>query len=198
MALKTFDELRKIEVPTKKLDGGFDYLNWLDCLDCLRENGAEDIQYDCETITGLRIDTQGNSNAVVKVYVEIDGKRRHITHPVAFGEFSIQNPTARQIETAIHRGMVKCVAINWGLGLDLWKKYETDAAPMPTDNNLPIRLAIEFGKRVSMFDPAIPDTLHGILGTTKASFDKLLKQGSKEDQQAMLEKILALDKTDAF
>lgn len=189
--LKSRDELRKTELKgVKKLDG-YDYLPWLACLDLLYENGAEDVQYDCTDIIQVRMPSVGgpdSSQVLVKVFVEIDGKRRSITHPVALGEFSTNNPTARQIEAGIQRAFVKCVAINWGLGIDLWVKTEgMDTAPSPPDSNLGIQLTMAFGSRVPEFGSA--DELHKVLGSNKAFLARLIQEGSKEDQQAFLEKI---------
>lgn len=189
--LKSRDELRKAELKgVKKLDG-YDYLPWLACLDLLYENGAEDVSYDCMDTIQVRIPNPNgpdNTQALVKVYVEIDGKRRSITHPVALGEFSTNDPTARQIEAGIQRAFVKCVAINWGLGIDLWVKADgLDAAPTPADNNLGIDITMAFGGRVPEFGSA--DELHKALGSNKAFLAKLIQEGSKQDQQAFLEKI---------
>lgn len=189
--LKSRDELRKSELRgVRKLDG-YDYLPWLTCLDLLYENGAEDVSYDCVDIIQVRVPSATgpvNTQALVKVYVEIDGKRRSITHPVALGEFSTNDPTARQIEAGIQRAFVKCVAINWGLGIDLWVKADgLDAAPSPPDSNLGIQLTMAFGSRVPEFGSA--DELHKVLGSNKVFLAKLIQEGSKEDQQAFLQKI---------
>jgi len=189
--LKSRDELRKAELRgVKKLDG-YDYLPWLACLDLLYENGADDVGYDCTDIIQVSVPnlaSRDNTQVLVKVYVEIDGKRRSITHPVALGEFSTNDPTARQIEAGIQRAFVKCVAINWGLGIDLWVKADgLDAAPTPADNNLGIDITMSFGGRVPEFGSA--DELHKVLGSNKAFLAKLIQEGSKEDQQAFLEKI---------
>jgi Protein of unknown function (DUF1071) len=187
--VKSFDELRKIDISahTEKL-GKYDYLPWLVCMDILRENGAQEVYYD--HYDTLWLEVLGKKQMLVKVFVVIDGERRTITHPVALGEFSTDDPTARQVETAIHRGAVKCIAMNWGLGLDLWKNTDVDAAPMPVDNNVAIKLTMAFGAKVPEYGSA--DGLHKALGTNKAFFAKLISEGSKEDQQAMLEKIQSL------
>lgn len=188
-----FDELRKVDLAgkTKKLDG-YDYLPWLACLELLYANGAEDVQYDCTDVIQIKVQNQSgppaNNQVLVKVYVEIDGKRRSITHPVALGEFSTNDPTVRQIEAGIQRAFVKCVAINWGLGLDLWAKADgADVAPLPTDSKLGIEITMAFGAKVPEFGSA--DALHKALGSDKAFLAKLIQDGSKEDQQAFLDKI---------
>ncbi len=192
--LNPFQELRKVELKgTKKLDG-YDYLPWLSCLELLYENGAEDVSYDCTDIIQVSVPNPNgppSTQVLVKVYVEIDRKRRSITHPVALGEFSTNDPTARQIEAGIQRAFVKCAAINWGLGLDLWVKADgTDAAPVPTDNNLGTAVTIAFGARVPEFGSA--DALHRLLGSDKAFLARLIQEGSREDQQAFLDKINGL------
>lgn len=185
---KSFDELRKIDVTSKtKQLNGYPYLPWQECLNLLRENGAEDVAYDCTSV--LWIQSYDKRQALVKVEVTIGDKTRSITHPVALGEFSTDEPTSRQIEAAIQRAFVKCVAINWGLGLGLWDK-DVDAAPIPADNNIAVKVTMAFGAKVPEFGSA--EALHKALGTDKAFLAKLLNSGSKEDQQAFLEKIQAL------
>ena len=116
--IKDFDELYKLDISSKvKKYQGFDYLNWLDCLMLLRENGAGVVSYDCSEIFELR-----TGGALVMVWVEIDDKRCSITHPVASGDVNISEPKALDVGFAIQRAFVKCVAINWGLGLSLWEK----------------------------------------------------------------------------
>ena len=192
--LKNFKDLYKLDISgkTRKMDG-FDYLNWLECSNILRENGAEDIQHDAEAT----IWDPSGKYACVKVFVEIDGKRRTITHPVASGSTPILNPDCLQIGFAVQRGFVKCVAINWGLGLSLWEKEATDPVPAPVDNSLGMKVTIEFGKRVQEF--GTPEKLHEALGTTKASLAALISTGTAAEKEIMLNRILAIKpKADVF
>ena len=47
MALKSYEELRKIDVrPFCKKRDGIEYLNWAKCIDLLRENGAEKVYWE--------------------------------------------------------------------------------------------------------------------------------------------------------
>jgi hypothetical protein len=193
--IKDFNELRSIDkLPTKKL-GDYPYLPWLDCLFLLRDNGADDVQYDCAEI--LWAESFGKKQALVKVYVEIDGKRRSITHPVALGEFSTDEPTCRQIEWAIQRAFVKCVAINWGLGIDLWPS-DVDAAPAPSDNKIGMRITMAFDAKRQELGLSSADDLHEKLGTDKKFLDNLISKGSKEDQLAFIEKLGAVAKEELF
>jgi hypothetical protein len=194
--VKDFNELRKVDrLPTKKL-GDYPYLPWLDCLFLLRDvGGAEDVQYDCTDI--LCVETFGKKQALVKVYVEIDGKRRSITHPVALGEFSTDEPTSRQIEWAIQRAFVKCVAINWGLGIDLWPS-DVDAAPAPKDSSVALRIPMAFDAKRQELGLSSAADLHEKLGTDKKFLDNLISKGSKEDQLAFIEKLGAVGKDEMF
>lgn len=186
--LKKFKELREIDLTgkTKKVND-YDYLPWLTCLDLLYENGAEDVHFD-HTDT-LWTTVNGKRQGLVKVFVSIDNLKRTITHPIALGEYSTDDPTSRQIETAISRAFVKCVAINWGLGLNLWAKSDVDAAPMPADSNIGIKITMAFDAKRQELGLLTADDLHNRLGSDKAFLAKLIQDGSREDQQAFLDKI---------
>lgn len=57
----------------------------------------------------------------VRVYVEVDGDRRELDYPVIDGarDISMDKLVQSDIHNATQRGFVKCVAINWGLGLSV-------------------------------------------------------------------------------
>lgn len=139
MAIKKFTELSKVEVPiTKKpifkwdkakqktvKDGELDTLSWVDCLSALYENGAERVVFEnVPTEDGTLLYKDENGAITIKVFVDIDGDRREIFYPVIDGtkDVEIEKLTQSDIYNAKQRGFVKCVAVNWGLGINLWKK----------------------------------------------------------------------------
>lgn len=137
--IKKFIELAKAEVPiTKKpifkfdnarqrlvKNGELDTLSWADCLTALYENGAEKVTFEnVPNENGGLLYKDDNGAITIKVFVEIDGDRREIFYPVIDGtkDVEIKKLTQSDIYNAKQRGFVKCVAVNWGLGISLWKK----------------------------------------------------------------------------
>lgn len=140
--IKSFNELYKVEVPitkkptfaynraTAKLEkaGEVDTLSWVDCLDCLYKNGAEKVIFEnIPNANGGLLYKDENNAISIKIFVEIDGDRREIFYPVIDGmkDVSIEKVTQTDIYNAKQRSFVKCVAVNWGLGLKLWQKEIT-------------------------------------------------------------------------
>lgn len=132
--LKSWNEMRKLDISkyVKKRDKA-DYLPWASCLMLLYENGAEKVSIRTLTdVNGSSLfmsdqtfsDRNGNTNRCYEVRVEviIDGSAYTINYPVMNGI----NPVRDQLmnQNAVHkaqmRAFVKCVAINTGLGFDLW------------------------------------------------------------------------------
>lgn len=144
--IKTFNELYETNLegyiekkPTFKYDqtkGKFvetdkklDYISWVNAVILLHANGAETVKY------GNYYSEEGHSLFLidgklpeVHVWVEVDGDKREITYPLIDGSNDIDMKKIAQsdIHNASQRAMVKCVAVNWGLGLKLWKKEETE------------------------------------------------------------------------
>ena len=140
--IKSFNELYQVEVPitkkptfaynraTAKLEkaGEVDTLSWVDCLDCLYKNGAEKVIFEnIPNANGGLLYKDENNAISIKIFVEIDGDRREIFYPVIDGmkDVSIEKVTQTDIYNAKQRAFVKCVAVNWGLGLKLWQKETT-------------------------------------------------------------------------
>lgn len=137
--LKTYDELRKIDVSkfTDKRDG-FEYLNWAKCIDLLRENGAEKVYFepipDEKTGNSLRMtevsfaDKNGISNRCyeTRIRVVIDDNEYFMQTPVMNGSNPVKDNSMNQnrVWTSMCRAFVKCVAIHTGLGFNLWLKEE--------------------------------------------------------------------------
>lgn len=142
MAIKPFGELVKVDLSGKtakkpvfkkaangKLEkcGELDYLSWADCLAALYENGAEKVSYgNVRSNDNHPLFLINGEVPFVRVYVEVDGDRKELDFPVIDGSKDIKMDFLAQsdVHNATQRGFVKCVAINWGLGLSLWMKEE--------------------------------------------------------------------------
>lgn len=139
--IKNFIELSKVVVPiTKKptfsynkakqkmeQSGEVDTLSWVDCLVCLYDNGAEKVIFEnIPNEQGGLLYKDENNALSIKVFVDIDGDRREIFYPLMDGmkDVAMDKVTQSDIYNAKQRGFVKCVAVNWGLGISLWKKEE--------------------------------------------------------------------------
>lgn len=143
MAIKNFAELMELNLkehiskkPILKKEGGewkkigeLDYLSWPDCLWLLHQNGAEKVVYgNVRSGADHPLFLIDGRAPFVRVYVEVDGDRRELDYPVIDGsrDISMDNLVQSDIHNATQRGFVKCVAINWGLGLSLWQKEESE------------------------------------------------------------------------
>ena len=133
--LKSWNEMRQLDISkyVKKRDGA-DYLPWAECLKLLYENGAEKVVITpCSTETGSSLfmseqtfsDKDGRTNRCyeVRLAVEIDNNPYFISYPVMNGIAPVKDNLMNQnaVHKAQMRAFVKCVAINTGLGFDLWR-----------------------------------------------------------------------------
>lgn len=154
MAIKPFSELVALDLSEcvskkpvfkKNKAGGYekvgelDYLNWADCLKLLYQNGAGKVLFgNVRSGADHPLFLINGMAPFVRVYVEIDGDRRELDFPVIDGSNDISMEKLRQsdIHNATQRGFVKCVAINWGLGLSLWQREdkEDEKRRKPSDN----------------------------------------------------------------
>lgn len=133
--LKPWNEMRSLDISkyVKQRDKA-DYLPWAECLRLLYENGAESVSFYCrqnangsslfmsnETFT----DKNGKTNKCyeVRVQVMIDEKIYEMSYPVMNGIMPVKDDLMNQnaVHKAQMRAFVKCVAINTGLGFDLWR-----------------------------------------------------------------------------
>lgn len=133
--LKSWNEMRSLDISkyVKQRDKA-DYLPWADCLKLLYENGAECVRFHCfqntngsslfmsnETFT----DKNGKTNKCyeVRVQVIIDERIYELSYPVMNGIMPVKDDLMNQnaVHKAQMRAFVKCVAINTGLGFDLWR-----------------------------------------------------------------------------
>lgn len=136
MGLKSFNELFALDIsgevasrPVKRNSNiTLDYLEWANCIKLLYQNGAKEVRYGMEkNAKGYPCFYNHNGESpFVSVWVEIDGKRFEEDYPVVNGIYAVANPNQLDINRAKQRGFVKAVAINTGLGLDLWIKEEKE------------------------------------------------------------------------
>ena len=142
--LKSWNEMRQLDISkyVKQRDKA-DYLPWAECLKLLYENGAEKVKITPQTTDNgsslfmsdqVFTDKNGNTNRCyeVLVAVEIDENRYLISYPVMNGINPVRDSLMNQnaVHKAQMRAFVKCVAINTGLGFDLWRDdsdIESDA-----------------------------------------------------------------------
>ena len=132
--LKSWNEMRQLDISkyVKKRDKA-DYLPWASCMKLLYENGAEKVVITPQTTeSGSSLfmsdhtftDKNGNTNRCyeVRVAVEIDHNPYWISYPVMNGINPVKDNSMNQnaVHKAQMRAFVKAVAINTGLGFDLW------------------------------------------------------------------------------
>ena len=132
--LKSWNEMRSLDISkyVKQRDKA-DYLPWASCLKLLYENGAEKVTI--RTLTddnGSSLfmsdqtftDKNGGTNRCYEVRLEviIDGNAYTFSYPVMNGINAVRDNLMNQnaVHKAQMRAFVKCVAINTGLGFDLW------------------------------------------------------------------------------
>lgn len=139
MALKSYEELRKIDVSewVEKRDGA-DYLNWAKVVDLLHEYGAKTVYFEpivnMETGSSLYMteqsftDNKGNTNRVYEtaVRIVIDDLVFVQRGPVTNGSNPVKDNSMSQqrLWNCQTRLFVKGVAIRTGLGFNLWLKEE--------------------------------------------------------------------------
>ena len=148
MALKSYDEMRKIDVtPYCEERDGMTYLNWAICIALLHENGAKKVQWipipDEKTGSSLRMtdqvftDKNGVTNRCyeTRIRVVIDEDVYEMQSPVMNGNNPVKDNSMSQqrVWNSMCRSFVKCVAICTGLGFNLWLKEEMK----PFNNMIP-------------------------------------------------------------
>ena len=132
--LKSWNEMRSLDISkyVKKREKA-DYLPWASCLKLLYENGAENVRI--RTLTDANgsslfmsdqtfADKNGETNRCYEVRLEVvvDGSTYGMSYPVMNGINPVRDKLMNQnaVHKAQMRAFVKCVAINTGLGFDLW------------------------------------------------------------------------------
>ena len=109
MAIKSWDELRKIDVrPYCEERDGLLYLNWAKCISLLHENGAKVVRWipipDERTGTSLRMvdtpftDSKGNTNRCyeTRIKVVIDDMEYEMQSPVMNGANPVKDNSMSQ------------------------------------------------------------------------------------------------------
>ncbi len=151
--LKSYEELRNIDVKRfcKKRDG-LDYLPWAMCVKLLHDNGAEVVRWEPipDPSTGSSLimsnqtftDSKGNTNRCyeTRIRVTIDDKEYEMQTPVMNGANPVKDNSMSQqrVWNSMCRAFVKCVALNTGLGFDLWLKEEDNENPdIPRNLDMP-------------------------------------------------------------
>ena len=132
--LKSWKEMCELDISkyVKQRDKA-DYLPWSTCLKLLYENGAERVAIRTLTdANGSSLfmseqvfkDKNDNTNRCYEVRVEvvIDGHDYSLSYPVMNGINPVRDNLMNQnaVHKAQMRAFVKAVAINTGLGFDLW------------------------------------------------------------------------------
>ena len=156
MAIKSWNEMRSLDISkyVKQRDKA-DYLPWASCLKLLYDNGAETVKIIPQTTdngsslfmseqTFTNKDGATNRCYEVMVAVEIDDNRYLISYPVMNGINAVRDNLMNQnaVHKAQMRAFVKCVAINTGLGFDLWMDdadIENDADDLSKHNLFSIK-----------------------------------------------------------
>ncbi len=151
MALKGYDELRKIDVSefTEERDGA-EYLNWAKCIDLLHENGAEQVYFVPLTNekgsslfmsentfeNGIGAGKKTNRCYETRIEIHIDDKVYIMHSPVMNGANPVQDNSMSQqrVWNSMCRSFVKGVAIYTGLGFDLWLKEEYKLSKVKDDD----------------------------------------------------------------
>lgn len=165
--LKNWNEMRSLDISkyVKKRDGA-DYLPWARCLKLLYENGAEKVTIRTLTdVNGSSLfmsdqvftDKNGGTNRCYEVRVEviIDGNVYTFNYPVMNGINAVRDNLMNQnaVHKAQMRAFVKCVAINTGLGFDLWLddadiEYDTDDLSKHSLASIKERMQIAYTKAI--------------------------------------------------
>lgn len=147
MALKSFDELRKLDVSKyiKERDEAA-YLPWAVCVDLLHQNGAEKVYF--EPLTNDKgsslfmsdktfTDKNGNTNNCYEVAVKvfIDDLTFVVREPLMNGSNPVKDNSLSQqrVGNAQKRAFVKGVAIHTGLGFGLWSDDISDIDDVSDD-----------------------------------------------------------------
>lgn len=153
MPLKSFKEIYALDIsgyvqkkPTFKKEGGksvklpekywLDYIEWATALTLLYENGAEKVEYEfLKNNEGYPAFFHNGQQPFIFVSLKIDAKSYlPFSYPVINGNRVDSTPNQLVIGNAQQRGLVKCIAVNTGLGLKLWQKEESKMDTMPIED----------------------------------------------------------------
>ena len=183
------------EVPGKEINT----ISWVDCLKTLYENGAERVEFEnIPNKDGGLLFFDENGCIHIKVYVEIDGNRREIYYPVIDGskDIKVDKLTQSDIYNAKQRAFVKCVAVNWGLGINTWTKDNDPEALAKIDERPSVyeyfrNLVNTASKKLG----SVPEMLKHLSGVNEKQIKTLIDSAKQIDGiTKTLEKVLADDK----
>lgn len=209
--IKNFNELSKVEVkitkkPTFKWNKvrqefeevagkNIDTISWVDCLKTLYENGAEKVEFEnVPNNDGGLLFKDDNGSIHIKVFVEIDGVRREIYYPVIDGskDIKLDKLTQSDIYNAKQRAFVKCVAVNWGLGINVWAKETDPETVSKAEENVSVyeyfrNLVNSASKELG----GVPEMLKHLQGVTEKKIKELIASALQIDGiTKTLEKVL--------
>lgn len=163
--------------------GTLDYLNWADCLVLLHENGAENVQFgNVRSEKDHPVFLLDGGVPFVRVYVDIDGDRRELDYPIIDGskDIAMDKMAQSDVHNATQRAFVKCVAINWGLGLRLWQKQEDQEEKdkqidvVEISNIYAIKERIERIITAKLQAGMEMEDVYSVLGLNQRAFNKLM------------------------
>lgn len=183
------------EVPGKEINT----ISWVDCLKTLYENGAEKVEFEnVPNKDGGLLFYDENGCIHIKVYVDIDGVRREIYYPVIDGSknVKINKLTQSDIYNAKQRAFVKCVAVNWGLGINTWTKDNDPEALTKVEERPSVyenfrSLVNSASKKLG----GVPEMLKHLEGMTEKKIKELIASAQLIDGiQKTLEKVMSDDK----
>ena len=181
MAIKSWNEMRSLDISkyVKQRDKA-DYLPWASCLKLLYDNGAEKVFIRTLTDTNgsslfmsdqTFTDKNGGTNRCYEVRIEviIDGNAYTFSYPVMNGINAVRDNLMNQnaVHKAQMRAFVKCVAINTGLGFDLWMDdadIENDADDLSKHSLWAIkeRMEIAYTKLMRLKNMSTADIAKGV------------------------------------
>ncbi len=182
------------EVPGKDIDT----IAWVDCLTELYKNGAEKVVFEnVPNKDGGLLYKDDNGCIHICVYVEIDGDRREIFYPVIDGskDIKIDKLTQSDIYNAKQRAFVKCVALNWGLGIKIWKKADPEEMPKAEEKTSVYEYFRNLVNRACQKLGSVPEMLKHLQGVNEKQIKALIESAQQIDGiQKTLEKVLENDK----
>lgn len=152
--MKTVSYAKKVQM--MKMDtarfiekrGGLDYLPWVEARLLLDENFPGYV-----TSTVVHWESNGSAYVVAKLFNELDEQvGSELYFPVMdYKHKAIMNPDTRQISDAIMRAMVKVIAIETGIGLELFRKEKEglpEESEAPTFSSVSPLSAKKFGQKL--------------------------------------------------
>lgn len=159
MLTKTYEEIRKIDVSEFcEVRDRIKYLNWAKCKELLHMNGAEKVYFEPITnANGSSLfmsdetfkDKNGMTNKCYEIAIKVvvDDNEWIFRGPVMNGTSSVKDNSMSQqrVWNAQTRAFVKCVAIQTGLGFDLWLKEEMT---IPSTDDLNSHKILKIRERV--------------------------------------------------